>query len=228
LQGDVSAMLGMRVYLDVITRRFPDAFQAFENEGANSGPGQQLAGRAALHLLAGQVEAARSAADEALPLLEARLKESPDDTSAMTKLSWVYLALGRNSDALRIARQAADLISVQRDAVSGPFFQAGLAQIEARVGAPEEAVKRLKNLLSIPAGQRVSIARLKIDPVWDPIRDRPDSSSCWLERSRSDRRNRLEAMSRRYRASAPLARTTDAVALECTSLEGAVWHKIAG
>jgi hypothetical protein len=29
-------------------------------------------------------------------------------------------------------------------------------------------------LLSIPAGQPISIARLKVDPVWDPIRDRPD------------------------------------------------------
>ena len=50
----------------------------------------------------------------------------------------------------------------------------GLAQIEARAGAPEGAVKRLQHLLSIPAGGAVSIARLKIDPVWDPIRDRPD------------------------------------------------------
>lgn len=50
---------------------------------------------------------------------------------AMTELSWVYLAPGRNDDALRLARQEADLISVERDAVSGPFFQAGLAQIEA-------------------------------------------------------------------------------------------------
>jgi TolB-like protein/Tfp pilus assembly protein PilF len=173
-QGDVSAMLGMRVYPDVLERRFPEALQVFENEKANSSPGQQLAGRVALHVLAGPVEAARSAAEEALPLLEARLRESPDDTFAMTELSWVYLALGRNNDALRLARQAADLISVQRDAISGPFFQAGLAQIEARAGAPEEAVKRLRHLLSIPAGQRVSIARLKIDPVWDPIRDRSD------------------------------------------------------
>jgi hypothetical protein len=29
-------------------------------------------------------------------------------------------------------------------------------------------------LLSIPAGHVISIARLKVDPVWDPIRDRPD------------------------------------------------------
>jgi TolB-like protein len=175
-QGDVTPIIGMRVYLYVIERRFSDAFQAFEQEGSNSGVGhlQQLSGRAALRVLAEQIEAAKSAGEEALPLLEARLRESPSDTFATTELSWVYLALGRNSDALRLARQAADLISVERDAISGAFFQAGLAQIEARAGAADEAVKRLRHLLSIPAGQRVSIARLKIDPVWDPIRNRPD------------------------------------------------------
>jgi hypothetical protein len=36
-----------------------------------------------------------------------------------------------------------------------------------------EAMKRIRNLLSTPAGQRISIARLRIDPVWDPIRNRP-------------------------------------------------------
>jgi Flp pilus assembly protein TadD len=125
-------------------------------------------------MLAGQIEAARAAGEEARALLEARLKERTDDTSAMMELAWVYLALGRNGDGLRVAREAADLIPVERDAVAGPLFQTGLAQIEARAGAPEEAVKRLRYLLSIPAGQRISIARLKIDPVWDPIRNRPD------------------------------------------------------
>ena len=32
----------------------------------------------------------------------------------------------------------------------------------------------LRHLLSIPAGQRISIARLKIDPIWDPIGNRQD------------------------------------------------------
>jgi serine/threonine-protein kinase len=92
----------------------------------------------------------------------------------MMELSWVYLAFGRNADALRLSRQAADLVPIEKDAVAGPIFQNGLAQIEARAGAPEEAIKRLRHLLSIPAGQVVSIPRLKIDPVWDPIRNRPD------------------------------------------------------
>ena len=174
--GDVAFMIGMWVYLDVMERRFTDAFQAFDKEVVNKDPGrvQQLAGRAALRLLAGEADMAKSAGEEALPSLEARLRERPDDTFAMTELSWVYLALRRNADALRLSRQAADIISIEKDAFSGPNFQIGLAQIEARVGAPEEAIERLRRLLSIPAGWEVSIARLKIDPVWDPIRNRPD------------------------------------------------------
>jgi serine/threonine-protein kinase len=92
----------------------------------------------------------------------------------MTELSWVYLALGRNADALRLSRQAADTTPIEKDALAGPNFQMGLAQIEARAGAPEEAIERLRHLLSIPAGGAVSIVGLKIDPVWDPIRNRPD------------------------------------------------------
>ncbi len=173
--SDVAHIIGMP-YLDVMERRFTDAFQALEKEVVNDDRARlhQLAGRVALRVLAGQTEAAKSAGEEAQPLLEARLRERADDTFAMTWLSWVYLALGRNSDAVRLSRQAADSFSIEKDAVSGPYFQNGLAQIEARAGAPEEAIKRLRRLLSIPAGNVASIARLKIDPVWDPIRNRPD------------------------------------------------------
>jgi serine/threonine-protein kinase len=175
-RGDVARSIDARVYLDVIERRFTDAFQAFEKKVVSNDLDhlRQLAGRVALRVLAGEPEAAKSVGKEALPLLEARLRERPDDTFTMTGLSWVYLALGRNADALRLSRQAADTISIEKDALAGPNFQNGLAQIEARGGAPEEAIKRLRRLLSIPAGQVVSIARLKIDPVWDPIRNRPD------------------------------------------------------
>jgi TolB-like protein/Flp pilus assembly protein TadD len=174
--GDVSAVIGWPIYLDVVERRFTDALQAVEKEVVNDDRAhlQQLAGRVAIRVLAGEPEAAKSAGEEALPLLEARLRERPDDTLAMTELSWVYLALGRNGDALRLSRQAADSISIEKDALSGPIIQGGLAQIEARAGAPEEAIKRLRRLLSIPAGAAASIARLKVDPVWDPIRNRPD------------------------------------------------------
>ena len=175
--GNVWGIIGgWPVIFDAIQRHFTDAFQALEEKVAKNDTERlvQLVRRVVLRVLAGQTEAAKSAGEEALPLLEARLSERPDDTFAMTALSWVYLALARNADAMRLSRQAADLMSIEKDAVEGPSFQIALAQIEARAGAPEEAIKRLRHLLSIPAGRAASIVGLKIDPFWDPIRNRPD------------------------------------------------------
>jgi serine/threonine-protein kinase len=174
--GDFVGIIGIGPYLDIIQRRFTNAFGAVDKQtGTNDREHLlQLAGRVVLRVLAGQTEAAKSAGEQALPLLEASLRERSDDTFTMTELSWVYLALGRNADALRLSKQAADLMPFERDALAATYFQIGLAQIEAHAGAPEEAIKRLRHLLSIPAGHVASIARLKIDPVWDPIRNRPD------------------------------------------------------
>ena len=60
---------------------------------------------------------------------------------------------------------------MEKDAIVGAHFLLGLAQIEARTGHSEEAVKILGQLLRIPTGEYVSVTRLKIDPVWDPIRN---------------------------------------------------------
>jgi TolB-like protein len=175
-QGDAMAIIGTRPYLDVMERRFTDALHAFEKEAGASDAANAptFTVRAILHLMSGESEAAKAAGEKALPLLEARVRERPDDLFAITELSWVYIALGRNADALRLAEQAADSMPIEKDAQSGTYFQNGLAQIEAHAGKPEDAVKRLRHLLSIPAGQWVSIALLKLDPIWDPIRDRPD------------------------------------------------------
>ena len=59
----------------------------------------------------------------------------------------------------------------EKDAVLGSGNLAALAEIQAQTGAATEAVQNLRKLLSIPAGETISIARLKIDPVWDPIRN---------------------------------------------------------
>src|SRR5439155_1697312 len=83
-----------------IERRFTDALQTLEKRTSNNDRLQQLFPRVVLPLLAGQAEAAKSTGEEALPLLEAGLKERPNDTLAMRELSWVYLALGRNADAV--------------------------------------------------------------------------------------------------------------------------------
>ena len=135
---------------------------------------RQLEARVGIQVLAGQAALAKLECEQTRALLEARLVERPEDRISMTALAWVYVCLGRNADALRVARQAADLLPIEKDAIVGRILLAGLAEIEARTGRAEDAVKIIRQLITAPAGGVVSIARLKIDPVWDPIRSDPD------------------------------------------------------
>jgi TolB-like protein/Tfp pilus assembly protein PilF len=173
--GIIAGMVDERVYLDVLEKHFAEALKAWDVASSNA-PGarlRQLEARVGIQVLAGQGAVAKSECEQTRALLEARLAERPEDRRSLTALAWVYVCLGRNADALRVARQAADSLPIEKDALAGAFFLAGLAEIEARAGKPEEAVKILRQLITAPAGQVVSIARLKIDPVWDPIRNDP-------------------------------------------------------
>jgi TolB-like protein len=174
--GIVSVMIDERVYLDVLEKHFADALKAWDTLPSNTPEARlrQLEARVGIRVLAGQDAVAKSECEQTRALLEARLAARPGDRVSLTALAWGYVCLGRNADALRVARQAADSLPIEKDAVLGPSFLAGLAEIEARTGHPEEAVKILRQLITAPAGGFVSVARLKIDPVWDPIRNDPD------------------------------------------------------
>jgi TolB-like protein/Flp pilus assembly protein TadD len=170
--GNVATIIGDGTYLYVVERDFGAALKAWENKATNPDRERlRLAARASVHVLAGDADRAQGEIANAQILIEARLREQPSDLDALTELSWVNLALNQNSEALRLAKQAADLLPVEKDAMGGPSVLAGLAQIQARAGGAGEAVKTLRRLLSIPAGVSTSIQRLKIDPVWDPIRN---------------------------------------------------------
>ncbi len=171
--GIIPVMVDQRVYFDVFEKHFADALKAWDKVPTNTPEARlrQLEARVGIQVLAGQGALAKSECEQTRALLEARLAGRPEDRESLTALAWVYVCLGRNADALRVARQAADLLPIEKDALAGPFFLAGLAEIEARIGRAEDAVKILRQLLTAPAGQIVSVARLKIDPVWDPIRN---------------------------------------------------------
>jgi len=67
ISGDVTAIIGMRVYLYAIQKRFSEAFQVSSGRGITAVLAFAAAfRRAALRVLAGQTEAAKSAGEEAL------------------------------------------------------------------------------------------------------------------------------------------------------------------
>jgi serine/threonine protein kinase/TolB-like protein/class 3 adenylate cyclase/Flp pilus assembly protein TadD len=178
----ISEMIGELEYLDILERRFTDALRAWDQVPTNTPEARlrQINARIGIQMLAGRNETVRPECDQARALLEAQ--RQPEDHTSLTELAWVYVCLGRNDDALRIAREAAKSMTIQKDAIVGGNFLLGLAQIEAHTGQAEEAVKILRQLLTIPAGEYVSLTRLKIDPVWDPIRNDPGFQKLLSER----------------------------------------------
>jgi len=182
--GDVRDMTGDRAYVFVLARDFEAALKVWEAAGNTAvDERRRLSARVAIRVLGGDLIGAQAEAEKARQLLEERLRELPNDISSMTKLSWVYLALKRHSDATKLTRQAANLLPPEKDAVVGNILLAGLAEMEAHTGTTADAIAILRRLLSVPAGEVVSIARLKIDPVWDPIRNDPGFQQLLTETS---------------------------------------------
>jgi TolB-like protein/class 3 adenylate cyclase/Flp pilus assembly protein TadD len=161
-------------YIHVMERDFAGALKACETKAADPDENRsRLVARVAIHVLAGDTASAQGEIEQTRDLLERQLSDRPDDAFAMMQLSWANLALNREADALRLAHQGTDLHPLEKDFLTGAAFLTALAQIEARADQPGDAVTALRRLLSIPAGTFVSIAQLKIDPVWDPIRNDP-------------------------------------------------------
>jgi TolB-like protein/cytochrome c-type biogenesis protein CcmH/NrfG len=172
--GMFDMVIGTRSQTFVLARDFKAALKACDiGTVATTNEWQRLAAKTGIRVLAGDVSGAHADAENAREPLEARLREHPQDFRALRALSWVYLALDRKTDAINIARRAVELLPLEKDAVLGSGNLAALAEIQAQAGVVKETVENLKKLLSIPAGETISIARLKIDPVWDPIRNDP-------------------------------------------------------
>ena len=170
--GMFDMVIGTRGETFVLARDFKAALEACEvGAVATTNKWQRFAAKAGIRVMARDVAAAQADAEKARELLEARQRDHPQDVRSLRALSWTYLALNRKTDAINTARKAVDLLPLEKDAVLGSGNLAALAEIQAQIGVVKEAVENLKKLLSIPAGETISIARLKIDPVWDPIRN---------------------------------------------------------
>lgn len=114
---------------------------------------------------------ARVAYEKALPLVEKQVQEAPEDPSRHAMLGGVLAVLGRKEEAIREGKRALELRPESKDAFEGPMYTVSLAQIYAWTGAKEQSLQLIEKSLSTPNG--LTAPMLKLDPVWDPVRDDP-------------------------------------------------------
>jgi serine/threonine-protein kinase len=115
--------------------------------------------------------ATRGTLESAARILEDALTESPSDAGNRVMLSLIYAYLGREKEAVSEAKLAVDLTA--KDLFSGPQELQNLAAVYAILGRHDEAIDLLERLLSTPYENPITVPELRLDPMWDPLRDHP-------------------------------------------------------
>ncbi len=109
--------------------------------------------------------------DEGLKIIEAKIRQDPNDARLHSARGIAYAGLGRKQEAIREGKLAVDLLPVSKDAMRGICRVGDLARIYVMVGEFDLAINQIESLLSIPG--ELSISLLRLDPAWAPLRDHP-------------------------------------------------------
>jgi TolB-like protein/Tfp pilus assembly protein PilF len=160
----------------MLQRKFTEAFavlnqvpQELIHDGTAPVPKASLQGM--LYLFQGDKTKAQAAFRRALPLAEQSLRESPNDAGRHIQLGFILTGLNRKEEAIAEGKRAVDLTPESADAFDGPQVTASLAQIYAWVGENDQALGLIDRSLQTPNG--VTVSMLKLDPMWDPLRNDP-------------------------------------------------------
>jgi len=105
--------------------------------------------------------------------LESEIKRRPDDYRLHESLGIVLAGLGRADEAVKEAELAVRQLPISLDAFDGVLPIVNLAQVCAMAGRSGEAIDKLEFLLSLHAPKMITRPLLRLDPIYDPLRDNP-------------------------------------------------------
>jgi tetratricopeptide (TPR) repeat protein len=134
---------------------------------------------ALMQRLAGDTAGAEAAAEQARNTFEQLYRDNPENEIFSAWLSQAYAVMGEKDLALRMAEHAVTLMPRAKDATNGPALEENLAFIQAMFGENSRAISTLAQLLQTPYFSCISSvapitpALLRLDPIWDPLRNDP-------------------------------------------------------
>ena len=171
----VAPRIGQAIY----ERHFDTAISVIERKLSSIPAGQPLDAITELALVqlgfcqqwTGRDEDARRSFSRAIEAIKPKpdAPVPPDANGTPNTLALAYAGLGEKEKALEQAQRS--IRDYDMDAVNKPWALTTLAQIQARFGDHDAAIAALPHLLEVPAG--LTIANLKLDPFWDPLRKDP-------------------------------------------------------
>jgi serine/threonine protein kinase len=166
-----------------LKRDYADALQIAQSLKGDSGPDQTLAAGEAgeKDFLIGQSLAAlgdRAGAMRSFEQARARtyalLATQPESPRLHQEAAQILAARGEKANALAEAEQAVALLPLNKNPRDGLPPLETLAEVYATFGDSEHALPVLQQLLQTKgAGLLMTPALLRLDPVWDPIRNHP-------------------------------------------------------
>jgi serine/threonine protein kinase/tetratricopeptide (TPR) repeat protein len=112
--------------------------------------------------------ASRQFADSIIVYAPQTLRGNFFDSEAHADLAMAYAAKGDKSKTIEEGRQAMTILPLTTDALRAGFNLHLIARAETLVGANDEAVATLRQVLSTPA--EISVAMLRVDPWFDSLR----------------------------------------------------------
>jgi len=182
----VSTRIGQAIY----ERHFDTAISVIERKLSSVPAGQPLDSITELALVqlgfcqqwTGREKDARRSFSRAIEAIKPK-PDTPvqaDANGTPNTLALAYAGLGEKAKALEQAQRAVK--DYDADAVNKPWSLTTLAQIQARFGDSDSAIAAIPRLLKVPAG--LTIANLKLDPFWDPLRKDPRFQKLCQEKPR--------------------------------------------
>src|SRR5438270_114893 len=111
--------------------------------------------------------------------LESSLKEQPESYLLVGVLALTEMKLGENALAMTLADRGLAVNPIEKDAMTGPWSLEVFARVTAATRDHDRSIAALKKLLSIPyegplpSHTPITPALLKLDPMFDPLRNDP-------------------------------------------------------
>ena len=126
---------------------------------------------------AGDVAASKATYQRAVQDLTQELSTVTENSAPAAALhSWLgiaYAGLGNAAAAVSEGQKGMSLQPTSEDPFEGPEREERMAQIYALLGNADEAMPILKRLLHTSAVTGITPELMRLDPIWDPIRNDP-------------------------------------------------------